>query len=146
MTDISINSKKFDMSPGMRVLVGEYVKTIIIVIGKSGIGKSTICDKLLNDGINYISVDDVCIYSDHNIKEIKDFVEILRVGEDTDPKMSEQCCVEFMNYFFENYIRGNENLNILVDGYLLMLGNIYNSFLEKCKSSGYRVWKMERML
>jgi dephospho-CoA kinase len=104
----------------MRVLVGEYVKTVIIVIGKAGIGKSTICDKLLNDNLNYISVDDVCIYADHGIKEILDFVEILRIGKDTDPKVSEQCCVEFMNYFFEKYIRGNENLN--------------------------RVWKMERML
>ena len=139
MIGISTNSKKFNMSPGMRPLQGEYTKTVILVVGNAFVGKSTLCNHLLNENINYISVDDVCVYADHNIKEMTDFVEELRIGINLSPKLSDESCSEFVSYLFDKYVKDNENSNILMDGYLFMLENVYACFLEKSRLSGYRV-------
>lgn len=146
MTGISTNSKKFNMYPGMRPLQGEYKKTIMIVTGKALEGKSTLCSFLLNDNTNYISVDAACECAGHNIKEMLDFVEELRIGINKNPILSDKCCSEFMDYFFDKYVKNNENLNILIDGYLFTLENVLACFLEKCKFFGYRVWTMVRIL
>lgn len=138
------------MTPGKRKLTTEYEKTIIIVNGKSEIGKSTLCDLLLNDDINYISIDVASIRTDHNIKEIIEFVDkykelsVMRIHWLT-PIISKTCYKEFIDYFFEKYIVKNENLNILIDGILFTHDHIYEYFLEKCKSSEFRVWEIKRI-
>ncbi len=146
----SINSKKFNMTPGYRPLHGEYKKTIIIVTGESGIGKSTICNELLSDNLNYISVDVSCIQTDHNIKEILDFVKLhgnqsLYKLHILSPIISDKCSIEFVDYFFEKYIINNENLNIILDGYIFKFKNILDYFIEKCKLHDFRVWKLVRL-
>jgi len=151
MTDTSMSSKKFNMSPGKRELVGEYRKTIIVVTGESLIGKSTICDLLLNDDINYISLDECCKQTDHNIGFILDYLEDhkrdcpINLGL-MGIRINEVCYAEFIDYFFDKYIVNNENLNIILDGFLFILRNTYGYFLEKCESFSYRVWRMERKL
>ena len=149
MTDISMNSKKFNMGPGNRELVGEYKKTIIVVVGKSRIGKSTLCSLLLNDTINYISLDGCCKQEGHNIKVITDYVEKHKENPDWGQLgliINDTCRYEFMSYFFEKYIVENENKNILLDGFLLSLVPMFDCFMERCKVHNFRVWRISRVL
>ena len=74
MGGVFTDFKKFNMGPGMRKLEGEYYKTIVIVSGQGKSGKSTICNVLWNEGVNYLSVDDMSIQTDHNISEILSFL------------------------------------------------------------------------
>lgn len=151
MIDTFMLSKKFNMIPGKRKLVDKCKKTIIVVTGDSLIGKSTICDLLLNDSINYISLDECCKQTDHDIEFI---INYLKEHREDSPinlglmgmKINEICYKEFIDYFFDKYIVNNENLNIILDGFLFTQKNVYGYFLEKCESFGYRVWRMERKL
>jgi len=149
MSDTSINYKKFDFVPGMRPLVGEYQKTIIAVVGTGSAGKSTICNVLWNKGVNYISTDGICISTAHGIQPVRDFLAMYGDSSfrhlDVIAKIiSEECCEEYVDYFFTKYIVENENMNILLEGYLFTFKNVYDLFIEKCEAKGYRVWKMER--
>lgn len=156
MKDGSMNSKKFNMgslpSTDKRPLVGEYKKTIILLTGKANIGKSTLADLLINDKFNYISVDSVCLTS--GIHEISNFLDYTRstgynINQDLGKLFDfiyKNCPDTFINFFFNVCIRDNENLNILVEGYLLSIDKLYSLFMDKCKEYNYRVWKIERTL
>jgi hypothetical protein len=151
MTDGSINSKKFNMSPGSRLLVGEYKKTIIVIVGGACAGKSTLSEVLINDSLNYISTDSACLQTDHGIQQILDYVEsrdktrVIDIGI-LGIKISEWCPTAFVDYFFKKYVEDNENLNILVEGHLFTLPDMYSYFIKKCEACGYRVWRMRRIL
>jgi hypothetical protein len=151
MTDIFTDCKKFNMSPGTRPLVGEYKKTVIIVRGVSGIGKSTLCELLINDRINFISVDEASIRADRGMKVVDDY--LLKYGENARYHLGElyetiekECCAPFTNYLFKQYILENENKNILVEGYLFRFHSVLSCFTELCRKHGYRIWLMERTL
>jgi hypothetical protein len=152
MKDTFIDCKKFRMGPGMRPLVGEYLKTIIVVRGASNIGKSTLCDVLWKEGVNYISLDGACILErDHQIEEIHQYLDLY--GDQAKfhlnilcQLISESKAQKFMDYFFKKYIEENENLNILLDGFLFTFENVYRIFLEQCVMKRYRVWQIERVL
>jgi adenylate kinase family enzyme len=144
MTDGSMSYTKFNMGPGSRPLQGEYKKTIIVVVGKSNVGKSTLCEALMNQSINYISMDEVYMRSEYGKREVAvregHFIDI---GEEC-IKINEFFREQFMDYFFEEYIVNNENLNILLDGFVFTLRSMYDSFLRRCRINEYRVWRIER--
>ena len=153
MTDIAINSRKFNFHPGTRPLEeGEsYEKTIIAVVGIPFSGKSTLCDLLLNDNINYISTDAICIQRDNDIRPVQDFLD--KYGYEARfhlGKLAEiinkECCSLFMDYLFRAYIEENENQNILFEGYLLTFTEIWEMLKYRCRKKGYRIWKVERSL
>ena len=75
MTDISTSCKKFNMWPGPRILNGQYEKTVILVAGSSCAGKSTLCEKLLNDNLCFVCTDSICIRGGHQIKKILDYLD-----------------------------------------------------------------------
>jgi SAM-dependent methyltransferase len=137
--------KRYGMRPGMRPLIGEYKKTIIIITGLATIGKSTLCNEMIGDRLDYISSDIACLAIEHEVKEIGEFMDLLREGVCMNPKLSDTCCKVFVDYFFVKYIKRNQSPNILVDGFIFTLENVYNLFLAKCKEYGYRVWKTERI-
>ena len=133
---------------------GQYSKTVIIVWGKSGDGKSTVCDELLNEKIDYISMDECLTHTDHGIESLKTYVEacdkprnrpILRVVE-ISKFISENCCDEFIEFMFNKYIVDNACNTILLDQYSFKHQNLYERFIHKCRISNYRVWELNRKL
>jgi len=156
MKDGSMNSKKFDMGSlptiDKRPLVGEYKKTIIVLRGISSIGKSTISELLLNDKLNYISIDAACIKAD--MKEVHEFlVSYKETGKNINYNIGELFIFirdnypeQFIEYFFNKYIKENENLNIFVEGYVFMITELFQLFIDKCKEVDYRIWDIRRIL
>lgn len=149
MTDGFINSKKFNMEPSCRK-TEEYIKTIMLVIGDSMIGKSTLCSLLLNDNINYISTDWAAIDRTHNIQPILAFIEpysneeAIFYGHIIASIIERDCPKEFVDFFFKKYIEENENLNILVDSFILKFDNLFDYFSLKCEEKGYRLWIIQQ--
>jgi SAM-dependent methyltransferase len=137
--------KKYPILPGNRALEGNYEKTVIIVTGASRIGKSTLCSELLKEGIDYISADEVCVYDWHGIQEIYDLMNSWK-PENTPIGLDEFSGRMFVNYLFNKHIRESKCSNILVDGYLFMMRPVLDYFMEKCRTSGVRVWKTERLV
>jgi len=148
--------KKLDMSslPSIdkRPLVGEYEKTIISLRGASGIGKSTITELLLSDNFSYVSIDAACLLSD--IGEIRGFIKEFKAsGKNINyhagelfHSVKENCLDEFIEHFFNKYIKESESLNIFVEGYVFILTEMYQLFIDKCKEAGYRIWDVRRIL
>jgi len=151
-----MNLRKFNMdnlpAQDKRPLVGEYKKTILTIIGGSGIGKSTLAELLLPSDFNYISIDLACLQAD--IVEIKQFIlESEEKGENINlslgvfiKRVSEECPEEFIDYFFNTYIIGNEASNILVEGVVFIFDNMFELFKSKCELADYRLWTIERIL
>ena len=139
-------------STDKRSLVGEYKKTILTLTGGSGIGKSTLAELLLPSDFNYISIDLTCLQSD--IPEIKQFIiEAEEKGENINlnlgmfiKRISEECPEEFIDYFFNTYIVGNESSNILVEGVVFIFDNMFELFKSKCESADYRLWTIRRLI
>jgi len=140
------------MWPGYRPLVGEYQKTVILVIGKSCVGKSTICNELLNKGICFLSTDSMCLRTDHGIQKI---INYLSEHENDNPIDIGLLGIEisgigeyklFIDHLFKKYIIENPFNNIIMEGHLLTLENMKRYFLEKCQENKIRVWIMERSL
>lgn len=143
---------RFNMFNGKRP--GPYSKTIIIVWGKSGDGKSSLCDELTNEKIDYISFDECLTDTDHEIEKLKNFVEtcdgnrkrpILRVVE-ISQFISDHCDEEFIEFMFNKYIVENECKTILLDQYSLKHDNLYERFMRKCRIFNYRVWEINKVL
>jgi len=155
MTGGSMNLRKFNMdnlpAQDKRLLVGEYKKTILTLVGGSGIGKSTLAELLIPSKFNYISIDLACLQSD--IPKIKQFIiEAEEKGENINlnlglfiKRISEECPEEFIDYFFSTYIVGNEASNILVEGVVLIFNNMFELFKSKCESADYRLWAIGRI-
>lgn len=150
MKDFSTSCKKFNMYPGSRLLTVPYEKTVIVVASESLSGKSTICEKLLNDDLCFVCTDSICIGGDSGIKSIDQYLEDhkedkkiniglmgIAISESEDYK-------EFVDFFFQKYILDNDSDNILLEGHLITLENIQQYFLHKCKENKVRVWVMER--
>lgn len=132
----------------------KYSKTIIIVWGKSGDGKSSVCDELHNDKTDYISMDECLTHTDHRIESLKNYVEtcdgarnrpILRVPE-ISKFISERCCNEFIDFMFNKYMVNNECKTILLDQYSFIYNNLYERFIDNCRRSGFRVWELNRKM
>lgn len=142
---MTIGSKHF--------LEGEYQKTIIVVCGESGIGKTSLCGMLRTENVDYISMDYVCVDTECNIKEIfdsfqrieKDYGEEVTYHLDVLCQEINECCSdEWAKFVFDKYVLNNESLNIMMDGYALSMPNIYNAFVALCLQNNYRVWKVSR--
>ena len=132
-----------------RPLVGEYKKTIIVLTGPSNIGKSTIADLLLNDNLDYISIDSACIRAE--LPQIQEFVKSAGKGLNFNLGLlfnfiMTNCPNQFIDYFFNKYIRDNKNSNIFVEGYVFMMTELYQLFIAKCKLLDYRIWNIRRIL
>ena len=152
MIDTSTDLKKFNMFNGK--CPGEYTKTIIIGWGNSGSGKSSLCDELTNEKVDYINLDECLTHTDHGIESLKTFVEtcdgnrkrpILRVVE-ISQFISDNCCDEFTEFMFNKYIVGNACKTILLDQYSFKHKNLYERFIHKCRIFNYRVWEINRTL
>ena len=150
MTDISTSRKKFNMWPGSRILNGQDAKTVSLVVGSSCAGKSTLCEKLLNDNLCFVCTDSICIRGGHQIKKILDYLDEHKEDNPINiglmgiaiSKMEEY--KPFVDFFFEKYILENDFENILLEGHLMSLDNIRERFLARCKENKIRVWVMER--
>ena len=137
------------MGPGMRKLEGEYYKTIVIVLGQVKDGKSTICNVLWNEEVNYLSADAMGLQTDHDIVEILSFLK--EYGESAkfyigtlNQIINKNCGVKFVDYIFDKYIKNNENKNILLDGHIFIYPTIKEYFVKKYKEQKYRVWELKR--
>ena len=148
--------KKLDISsiPSVdkRPLKGEYEKTIIVLRGPSNIGKSTITELLLNDKFSYISIDAACRLSGIDMidKFLKEYEE---GGKNIHYALGvlftfvrENCPDQFIEYFFNKYIKENSYLNIFVEGYMFIYTEIFQLFIDKCKEANYRIWDTRRIL
>jgi GTPase SAR1 family protein len=132
-----------------RPLVGEYVKTILLLTGPSNIGKSTLTELLLNNNFTYLSIDSICKKAELPI--IQEFINLK--GKEIDLNLGllfkfirEECSESFIDHFFNKYIKENSSLNIFIEGYLFMLADIYQLFIIKCKEYNYRLWNIRRTL
>jgi len=134
-----------------RPLIGKYKKTIVVLTGVSGIGKSTMSELLLSDKFKYISIDAACITAD--IPEAKKYIEEYKAsGKNINYSVGklfhyvrEQCPEKFIDYFF-NIIKEDENLNIFIEGYVFIFTEMYQLFISKCKEVDYRIWNVNRIL
>ena len=149
MSVTSIDSYENDY-PAPRELIGDWEKTIILVIGQANIGKSQLSQLfLLNDSIYYISTDKASKTLEHNIKILANYIinneSYLDAGV-LAHFINDNCCAGFVDYFFMRFVKNNLNLNILIDGYLFSLEPLRSIFIKKCTSSGYRVWEIKRIL
>lgn len=135
-----------------RPLVGEYKKTIIVLTGASNIGKSTVSELLLSNKLNYVSIDAACLLAD--IDEIRNYIKKFKTsGKNINYAVGkllhfvrESCPDKFIEYFFNKYIKENKNLNIFVEGYVLIFTEMYQLFMDKCAEAGYRIWNIKRIL
>lgn len=132
-----------------RPLKGEYKKTIIVLTGPSNIGKSTITDLLLSDKFDYVSIDSACIRAE--LKEIQEFSKPYGKKLNLDLGIlfnfvRKECPTQFIDYFFNKFIKENKNLNIFVEGYVFTITELYHLFINKCKKHGYRIWNIGRIL
>lgn len=139
-------------SADKRPLVGDYKKTIIVLTGVSNIGKSTMSELLLNNKLNYVSIDAACLLAD--IDEVRNYIKkVEESGKNINYNagelfhfVKESCPDKFIEYFFNKYIKENENLNIFVEGYVFIFTEMYQLFIDKCKEADYRIWNINRIL
>jgi broad-specificity NMP kinase len=151
MTDIFINSEKIDEHfNGARPLETEYEKTVILVNGNGGSGKSTLCSFLSNDKLEYISVDVAMIKIADDIKEMATMVD--NYGSQAifnihilSAVVDRYCKEKFVELFFEKYVLKNENKNILLDGFIFSYCEIKELFLKKCHEHNIRVWSLKKL-
>jgi len=150
MTDISTSCAKFNMWPGSRPLVVPYEKTVIVVAADSLKGKSTLCEKLLNDDLCFVCTDTVCVRGEYKIKRILDYLEEhlepspINIGLMGIAISEMEECEEFVDFLFEKYILENKSENILLEGHLMTLNKVREQFLKRCEENKIRVWVMER--
>jgi len=149
-------NSKFNMghlpSIDKRPLVGDYKKTVIVLTGPSNIGKSTITELLLNDKFDYISIDAACIKAE--MPEIVNYLkEVKEGGVNINYDLGllfnfvwRECPNTFIKYFFTKYIKDNDSLNIFVEGYVFMITELYQLFIDECKENDYRIWNIRRIL
>lgn len=155
MKDSFMKCSKYNMTIGSKhFLEGEYQKTIILVCGKSGVGKTSLCGILHTENVDYISMDYVCVDAGCNIEKVFDFFkEIGKIYKESVTyhldilcqKINEHCGSEWAKFVFDKYVLNNESLNIMMDGYALSMPNIYNAFVALCLQNNYRVWKVDRV-
>lgn len=137
--------------PGPRHLVGHWQKSIIIVSGISNIGKSQLCQLLLNDDIYYLCADNASFAIGHTIDILEKYIQnninkgILDAGVYAH-YINDNCPEEFMNKFFDRFVKNNPNYNIMIDGYLFILQPLHDFFVRKCIANNYRIWEIKRIL
>jgi GTPase SAR1 family protein len=154
MKDGFMKCAGYNMTIGSRdFLEGEYQKTVIVVCGKSGIGKTSLCGMLRTENVDYISLDYACVDTECNTKEVFECVKRIEetYGELVTYHLdglcrdiNEYCSNEWAKFVFDKYVLNNESLNILMDGYAFSMPKIYDAFVELCLQNNYRVWKVER--
>jgi archaellum biogenesis ATPase FlaH len=148
MTDISIASPKVKALPAPRIQIGEYFKTVCLIHGLSGDGKSTLAQLLLNGNFEYLSTDAICLDPDGNIQS---FLEQSRMGERYNfgavaILIENNDADRFISFLFQKYIVSSDQDNILIDSFLFGLPVCRSILYKLCEQHHIRVWEIKRII
>lgn len=153
MIDISTTSVRFNHKPNLRKRRSRRQKLVIVVTGRGDIGKSYMCQALLNTNISYVSVD-IAMQTDNwkNFNTIKDFFAIRSVKKARRNMhmlyhyIKKTCCDVFVAEFFRRYVLENDKLFIIVDGSFFAYRTAIAALIEQGKQNGVRIWFTKRLI
>jgi len=120
-----------------------------MITGVSGIGKSQLCQLLVNNNIYYLSADTASFAVGHTMDILEEYIQKNMQYLDAGVYahyINDNCPEEFTNKFFDRFVKNNPNYNIMIDGYIFILHPFYDLFVNKCISAGYRIWELKRIL
>lgn len=144
---------KWQSKFGERPLEGVYEKTVIVLAGKSFIGKTTLCSFLHRQDIGYLGGDACCIDEAHGIpiiiKKKKEALEkfgMIDIGELAIQIVSLGVAPVFVSFYFRNYIVKSPFDVIFFDGFLFSLPEAFNCLVDNCKKYNYRLWNLNRIV
>jgi len=143
-----MSSPKNKMGPAPRVLVGNYHKTLCLIHGESNIGKSSLAQLLLNDSLEYLSSDVICLDSDGNIQSLLDQCKRgTRYDFGAVAVLIEQHCAKrFVDFLFTKYILNSIKENIILDSFLFSLPICRSILYQLCLRNNVRVWEVRRLV
>ncbi len=147
---MSLKNCNIDPALYARPLEGEYKKTILLIRGVGGIGKTTLSTLLFTDKFYYLSVALTMIDVESDILPIVDFVEEYGDGaifniHILSEIIVKQCLDDYIDFLFKKYIN-NEFENIIMDGYLFMFPEAYSLLRNRCNYHEYRLWDIKRIV
>lgn len=134
-------------TPKLRPEPSNIKRTLILVSGESKDGKSFLSSQLMNENIDYISMDKVVVL-DTKIEDIESFKNKLRSPVDEVNKINEyinkKSSKEFISNLFKMYIDKCNKKTILIDGHIFIFDNIMNEIRKKCVETSTRIWVIKK--
>ena len=131
--------------PTPRKLEDDFQKTLILVSGEPLAGKTTLCQKILNESLGYISFDQMIWENDLGIVELterkkkSDYMNIVDVAfENIPPNYN-----IFLNYLLQK-INNIEKDVILLDSYYFTKKEFLDRIVSDLKVR-FRVWVMNQV-
>lgn len=122
-------------------------RTLILVSGQSRDGKTFLSSHLMNDKIDYISMDRVVVL-DTKIEEVEYFKNNLKKPVDEVDKInkfiSENYNKDFISNLFKTYIDKCSKKIILIDGHIFSFDKIMNEIKKKCIETSTRLWVIKK--
>lgn len=135
-----INYHKPELRPESR----KIRKNILLIGGKSGMGKTHLSNDLINQNIGYISLDKFLFSDDLVVEEIKKYVLEKNIHKDNvnsaDIVIS-KCINDYIDNLVEVINKMKQN-TILIDGHLLEKNYFKHTFLDKVK---FNVWSVTKI-
>jgi len=131
--------------PTARKLEDDFQKTLILVSGEPLIGKTTLCQKILNESLGYISFDQMIWENDLGIVELteikkkSDYMNIVDVAFVHIPPNYNI----FLNYLLQK-INNIEKDVILLDSYYFTKKEFLDRIVSDLKVR-FRVWVMNQV-
>lgn len=129
--------------PTLRKEPKKIERTVILLTGFSMDGKSYLSSKLINDDIDFISMDGVASFDTKNEK-IEKFKKNFKCPDENVDKINNFInnyqCNEFIDFLFNEYIDKCSKNTILLEGHIFLFQNILNGMRKKCKETSTRMW------
>jgi adenylate kinase family enzyme len=134
-------------TPSLRPQPKEIDRVIILIGGNPLDGKSYLSSQLINDNIDYISMDKVVVLNteipsiEKFKKKIKNPIECV---DDINKHISKTSVTEFISLLFREYIDKCLKKTILLDGHIFTFNNIIEEIKKKCVDSSTRLWVLKK--
>lgn len=128
--------------PEPRPIVNRFKKNVILVGGKSAIGKTNICKMLYNDNVGYISLDK---YNDLNLAKINEIEKIIESGVDVSNYPFERIILNNLDKYVTTLIGHINEIpkgTILIDGVLCENKEFKDAILN---SVNLNVWDLNKI-
>jgi hypothetical protein len=143
--------KQSEMVPHPRAPPEHMQKTVIVFKGKSREGKTTLCQYLVSDKVNYISLDHLASNLDwSDIKEIKVFRQSLKDPHHSIDRINrfinDHHSYKFMDQFFKKFLLNNKETYFVLEGHFFILQRNYDNLVELCKKYNVRLWIGDRKI
>ncbi len=134
-------------TPGLRDRPYDIDRVLILIGGEPFDGKSYLSSQLLNDNVDYISMDKVVVL-DTKIPSIEKFKKKIKnpieIVDNINRHISKTSVKEFISLLFREYIDKCQKKTILLDGHIFTFHDIIEEMKKKCVDTSTRLWVLKK--